>query len=33
MRRETIRVLDELDISDANRNKLFEGNARRLLKL
>lgn len=31
--RETIRVLDELKISDADRRKLFETNARRLLKL
>ena len=31
--RETIRVLDALEISAADRQKLYEGNARRLLKL
>jgi aminocarboxymuconate-semialdehyde decarboxylase len=31
--RETIRVIDALDISDDDRYKIYEGNARRLLKL
>jgi predicted TIM-barrel fold metal-dependent hydrolase len=31
--RETIRVLDELPISEEDRKKIYEGNARRLLKL
>ena len=31
--RETIRVIEELPISDDERKKIFEGNARRLLKL
>jgi uncharacterized protein len=31
--RETIRVLNELDVPETDRKKLFEGNARRLLKL
>ena len=31
--RETIKIIEELDISDEGRNKIFEGNARRLLKL
>ena len=31
--RETIKIIEELDISDEGGNKIFEGNARRLLKL
>ena len=31
--RETIKVLDGLDITDAQRRQIYEGNARRLLKL
>jgi len=31
--RETIRLLEELPISDSDRQKIFEGNAKRLLKL
>lgn len=31
--RETIRIIEELPISDEDRKKIFEGNARRLLKL
>ena len=31
--RETIKVIEELPISDEDRKKIFEGNARRLLKL
>ncbi|MBW1764779.1 MAG: amidohydrolase family protein, partial [Deltaproteobacteria bacterium] len=31
--RETIRIIEELPISDEDREKIFEGNARRLLKL
>ena len=31
--RETIKILDNLDISDEDRQKIYEGNARRLLKL
>jgi aminocarboxymuconate-semialdehyde decarboxylase len=31
--RETIKLLEELPISDSDRQKIFEGNARRLLKL
>jgi aminocarboxymuconate-semialdehyde decarboxylase len=31
--RETIRILEEIDVSDATRRKLFEGNAARLLGL
>ena len=31
--RETIKIIEELPISDSNRQKIFEGNARRLLKL
>ena len=31
--RETIKIIEELDISDEDRTKIFEGNARRLLKL
>jgi predicted TIM-barrel fold metal-dependent hydrolase len=31
--RETIKLLEELPISDSDRRKIFEGNARRLLKL
>ncbi len=31
--RETIKVINELPISDTDRQKIFEGNARRLLKL
>ena len=31
--RETIKVLDELDVSDAERNKLYHGNAEKLLHL
>ena len=31
--RETIRIIEELPISDEERKKIFEGNARRLLKL
>ena len=31
--RETIKIIEELSISDEDRQKIFEGNARRLLKL
>jgi aminocarboxymuconate-semialdehyde decarboxylase len=31
--RETIRIIEELPISDEDRKKIFEGNARRLLKM
>jgi predicted TIM-barrel fold metal-dependent hydrolase len=31
--RETIRIIEELPISDEDRKKIFEGNARRLLKI
>jgi len=31
--RETIKILDELDIADADRHKIYHGNAERLLKL
>jgi aminocarboxymuconate-semialdehyde decarboxylase len=31
--RETIKIIEELPISDEDRKKIFEGNARRLLKL
>jgi aminocarboxymuconate-semialdehyde decarboxylase len=31
--RETIRCLDLLDVSEADRRKIYEGNARRLLRL
>ena len=31
--RETIKIIEELAISDEDRKKIFEGNARRLLKL
>ncbi|MCK5203643.1 MAG: amidohydrolase family protein, partial [Desulfobacterales bacterium] len=31
--RETIKIIEELPISDTERQKIFEGNARRLLKL
>jgi predicted TIM-barrel fold metal-dependent hydrolase len=31
--RETIKIIEELPISDEERSKIFEGNARRLLKL
>ena len=31
--RETIKIIEGLDISDEDRQKIFEGNARRLLKL
>lgn len=31
--RETIKILDELDISEEDRAKIYEGNARKLLKL
>ncbi|MFH1487659.1 MAG: amidohydrolase family protein, partial [Pseudomonadota bacterium] len=31
--RETIKVIDALPISEAERQKIYEGNARRLLKL
>jgi aminocarboxymuconate-semialdehyde decarboxylase len=31
--RETIKIIEELPISDEDRNKIFEGNARKLLKL
>lgn len=31
--RETIKIIEELPISDSDRQKIFEGNARRLLKL
>ncbi len=31
--RETIKIIEELQISDEDRKKIFEGNARRLLKL
>jgi uncharacterized protein len=31
--RETIRVIEEMDVSDATRAKIFEGNAARLLRL
>jgi len=31
--RETIRIIEELPITDEERNKIYEGNARRLLKL
>jgi aminocarboxymuconate-semialdehyde decarboxylase len=31
--RETIKIIEELPISDEDRNKIFEGNARKLLKI
>jgi aminocarboxymuconate-semialdehyde decarboxylase len=31
--RETIKILDNLDISKKDRQKIYEGNARRLLKM
>ncbi|MFH1489210.1 MAG: amidohydrolase family protein [Pseudomonadota bacterium] len=31
--RETIKILDKLDISEKDRRKIYEGNARKLLKL
>ncbi len=31
--RETIRILDALDVSEADRHKIYHGNAERLLKL
>ena len=31
--RETIKIIEELDISEEDRQKIFEGNARRLLKI
>jgi predicted TIM-barrel fold metal-dependent hydrolase len=31
--RDTIKIIEELPISDKDRNKIFEGNARRILKL
>jgi aminocarboxymuconate-semialdehyde decarboxylase len=31
--RETIKIIEELPISDEDRNKIFEGNARKLMKL
>ena len=31
--RETIKVINELPISDTDRQKIFEGNAKKLLKL
>ena len=31
--RETIKIIEELHISDEDRNKIFEGNARKLMKL
>jgi predicted TIM-barrel fold metal-dependent hydrolase len=31
--RETIKIIEELPISDEDRKKIFEGNARKLLKL
>jgi len=31
--RETIKIIDALPISDAERHKIYEGNARRLLRL
>jgi aminocarboxymuconate-semialdehyde decarboxylase len=31
--RETIKILDALDVSEANRARLYHGNATRLLKL
>ena len=31
--RETIRCLEEMDISSEDRKKIYEGNARRLLRL
>ena len=31
--RETIKIIDDLDISEEDRQKIYEGNARRLLKL
>jgi aminocarboxymuconate-semialdehyde decarboxylase len=31
--RETIKIIEELPISDEGREKIYEGNARRLLKL
>jgi aminocarboxymuconate-semialdehyde decarboxylase len=31
--RETIRIIDELDISDEDRMKIYQTNAQRLLKL
>ncbi|WP_254701391.1 amidohydrolase family protein [Neorhizobium galegae] len=31
--RETIKVLDNMDISDATRQKIYEGNAKKLLGL
>ena len=31
--RETIKILNELPLSDEDRQKIFEGNARKLLKL
>jgi aminocarboxymuconate-semialdehyde decarboxylase len=31
--RETIRSVDQLEISEAHRHKIYEGNARRLMRL
>ena len=31
--RETIKIIDDLDISEEDRHKIYEGNARRLLKI
>ena len=31
--RETIKIIDALDISEEDRQKIYEGNARRLLKI
>jgi predicted TIM-barrel fold metal-dependent hydrolase len=31
--RETIKIIDALNVSDQDRQKIYEGNARRLLKL
>lgn len=31
--RETIKIIEELDISDEDRYKIFEGNGRKLMKL